>query len=331
MRKLLLLTGGLAWACAGEPPKAGGDPEALQDSSVVEAFEQEMAELEEMARLLRPKEGTPEDWEVVREKAEWAWGQGLDLVDMGESMAQIGLTFVGTPYAPGTLELSEPEEVVVNLQELDCVTFVENVLALSRLIRVTDSSILDSQVRLQEVYRGLLQEIRYRGGRLDGYPSRLHYFSEWIQDNETKGLVREITADLGGEENPEAVDFMSSHPDAYRQLADPYNLEAIRRIEETLSSRTRYRISEENITAAASGIRDGDIIAATSTVEGLDVAHTGLAVWQGGALHLLHAPLVGEAVQVSRQPLAERILRIDGQDGIQVARPLEPEAAGGIS
>lgn len=331
MRKSLLLIGGLAWACAGEPPTPRGDPEAPQDSSAVETFESEMAELEEMARLLRPKEGTPEDWEVVREKAEWAWNRGLDQVGMGESMAQIGLTFVGTPYAPRTLELADPEEVVVNLQELDCVTFVENVLALSRLIRVTDSSILDSQTRLQEVYRGLLQEIRYRGGKSDGYPSRLHYFSEWLQDNERKGLVRELTADLGGEENPEAVDFMSNHPDAYRQLADPFNLEAIRRIEETLSAGIRYRISEEDVTAAAPGIKNGDIIAATSTVDGLDVAHTGLAVWQGGALHLLHAPLVGEAVQVSRQPLAERILRIEGQDGIQVARPLEPEASGGVS
>jgi len=61
----------------------------------------------------------------------------------------------------------------------------------------------------------------------------------------------------------------------------------------------------------------------TSTVEGLDVAHTGIALWVDGTLRLLHAPLVGEAVQISEVSLAERIESIDGQDGIIVARPIE--------
>jgi hypothetical protein len=74
----------------------------------------------------------------------------------------------------------------------------------------------------------------------------------------------------------------------------------------------------------AAGIRDGDVIAATSTVAGLDVAHTGLALWVDGSLHLLHAPLVGDSVEISTVPLAERILSINGQDGILVARPMEP-------
>jgi hypothetical protein len=74
----------------------------------------------------------------------------------------------------------------------------------------------------------------------------------------------------------------------------------------------------------AAGIRNGDIIAATTTVEGLDVSHTGLALWIDGSLHLMHAPLVGEAVQISEVSLAERVGRIGGQDGIMVARPTEP-------
>ena len=81
---------------------------------------------------------------------------------------------------------------------------------------------------------------------------------------------------------------------------------------------------EDRIAAVADLIRDGDIIAATSTVEGLDVAHTGLALWVDGSLRLMHAPLVGEAVQISEETLAERIQRIEGQDGIIVARPSEP-------
>jgi hypothetical protein len=272
----------------------------------------------------RPGEGTPADWEILREKATWGWELGLDTLPIGEAMAFLGLSFVGTRYAPGTLEGPGPEELVVNLQELDCVTFVENVLALARFLRLSEPRVLDSEIETRNLYRRIITDIRYRGGRIDGYSSRLHYFSDWILDNEEKGLVREITQELGGEEDSRAVDFMSSHPDAYPQLARSANLQAIRERELFLSSRVRYRIAQDRIEAGSDEIKDGDIIAATSAVEGLEVGHTGLAVWRDGALHLLHAPLVGESVEVSALPLAERILRIESQDGIRVVRPLEP-------
>lgn len=136
--------------------------------------------------------------------------------------------------------------------------------------------------------------------------------------------MEDITASLGGSPDEDPVHFMSSHSDAYRQLADPDNLEAIRATEAELSAAPRFRIPQERIADVASGIENGDIIAATSTVDGLDVAHTGLALWVEGELHLMHAPLVGEAVEVSPVSLAERIQRIDGQDGLMVARVLEP-------
>jgi hypothetical protein len=167
-----------------------------------------------------------------------------------------------------------------------------------------------------------LLRIRYRDGELDGYPSRLHYFSEWIANGEEKGLVRNVTRELGGIPDREPVNFMSTHTDAYPKLADPRNVEAIRKVEADVSELPRYTIPEDRIAQAAPGIRNGDIIAATSTVEGLDVAHTGIAIWLNGELHLMHAPLVGKSVEISEQPLAQRIQRITGQDGIMVARPL---------
>ena len=276
------------------------------------------------ARLLRPPEGTEADWQILREKAIWAWELGVDTLPMGESMAFLGVSFVGTKYVPATLELPGSEQVVVNLQELDCVTFVENTLALALFIRQVEPEILDSDFETQAAYRRILSRIRYRGGRVDGYPSRLHYFSDWILDNEAKGLVEDVTADLGGEEDFRAIDYMSNHPDAYRQLSNPVVFNAIQDREFYLSSLGRYMIPKDEIAQRTSWIQDGDIIAATSAVDGLDVAHTGLAFWRDGVLHLLHAPLVGEAVEVSDLPLAERILRIESQDGIRVVRPLEP-------
>jgi hypothetical protein len=239
-------------------------------------------------------------------------------------MERLGLTFVGTAYGPGTLELAGEEAVVVNLQELDCVTFVENVLALAWFIREADPEILTSEEETRSLYRRILTQIRYRDGRVDGYPSRLHYFSDWIQDNQARGIVREVTRDLGGVEDDRVLDFMSSHPEAYRQLANPRVLAAVRERERYLGGVTRFRIPEQEIPTWSDSIQDGDIIAVTSNLNGLDVAHTGLAVWQDGVLRLLHAPLVGESVQVSDLPLADRVLELRTQDGIRVIRPLEP-------
>jgi hypothetical protein len=166
-------------------------------------------------------------------------------------------------------------------------------------------------------------DIRYRGGMIGGYPSRLHYFSEWLSDNASRGRLRLLARELGGVEDPEPLGFMSAHPAAYRQMAEPGVPEAIRAMEQRLNGGpTRWYLPEDRIEAAAPGIQDGDLIAATSTLPGLDVAHTGIALWRNGRLHLLHAPLVGKSVEISALPLAQRITELKTQDGIMVARVL---------
>jgi len=313
---LLLALGG----CSGgnEARTSVGEEEPTADPEVWEG------DVEAATRVLRPQEGTDQDWEIFRSTVMRAWEMGLDTLPMGESMIRIALPFVGTQYVPATLEVAGEEGVVVNFQGFDCVTLVENVFALARFIRAQDPAILQADSRARDVYRGFLREIRYREARVDGYPSRLHYFSDWIRDNEAMGLVREMTEEMGGSEEYKAIDFMTNHPEAYRQMADYANRVAIQETEVELSSLPRFKIPEWEIQDRASQIQNGDIIATTSTVEGLDVAHTGLAIWQGSELHLLHAPLVGEVVEISRRPLAERILRFQGQDGIRVIRPLAP-------
>ena len=257
---------------------------------------------------------TPEDVEILRKTLDWARAGGLDTMAIGDIMVRIGRRFVGADYTPHTLDPPGPERLIVNLREFDCVTYLESVLAISRMIRSGESSF--------QTYAAELRRIRYRNGVMDGYPSRLHYFSEWIADNEQLGLVTDVTEELGGRADEERIDFMSTHADAYAALdGNPDMVREIRRIERRLSDRARYYIGEDRIADLADGIRDGDIIAATSSVKGLDVAHTGMALWIDGRLHLMHAPLVGKSVEISVRPLAERILRIEGQDGIMVARP----------
>jgi hypothetical protein len=268
---------------------------------------------------------TPEDWRVLVDKVRWARAAGLDSGAVGAAIARLGATFVGTSYRPGTLEVPGPERVVVNLRELDCVTFIENVLALVRFVRRDGVALLDDPPAARARYESYLAELRYRDGRLAGYPSRLHYFSEWLADNERRGHLVIRTRQLGGVVDREPIGFMSAHPQSYRQLADPAVLAAIRGREARLNQGpARWHLPETRIAEVEAGIRDGDLIAATSTLAGLDVAHTGIALWRNGRLHLLHAPLAGRAIEISVQPLAERIGSIATQDGIMVARVLEP-------
>ena len=268
---------------------------------------------------------TEEDWAIARNTVAWAIGEGLQARPVGEVVTAIARSFVGVPYEPGTLELAGPERLVVNLRTFDCVTLVEHVLVLARLTLAGGPDLLGSEAAFRERYRGELRRLRYRGGVLAGYPSRLHYFSEWIRDAEAKGIVRSLSRDLGGRLDPRPIAFMSEHPDAYRQLGeDAGALRAIREMEAELTARPRYYIPESEIEVREEGIEDGDVIAAVSTLDGLDIAHTGIAVWRGDRLHLLHAPLVGDSVEVSERPLAERIQGFSSQMGIMVARPLAP-------
>lgn len=262
------------------------------------------------------------DWKVFEAKVRWGAAQRLDTLPVGAAIARLGATFVGTKYTPGTLEVPGPERVVVNLRELDCVTFVENTLALVRFIRTDGVALLKRPAAARAKYEEYLRDLRYRGGAQSGYASRLHYFSEWLADNARRGHLTLVTERLGGVTDSERIDFMSTHRAAYRQLADRTVWEQIRVIEAGLAALPpRWYLPKERIAAVADSIHDGDLIAATSTVAGLDVAHTGFALWQGGRLHLLHAPLVGKSVEISELPLAERIQRIKTQDGIMVARP----------
>ena len=47
---------------------------------------------------------------------------------------------LGKPYVASTLEASDNETLIINLRELDCTTFVENCIALTRVIKSGDSS-----------------------------------------------------------------------------------------------------------------------------------------------------------------------------------------------
>jgi hypothetical protein len=226
-----------------------------------------------------------------------------------------GEQWKGTPYVAQTLERPDGEKLVVNLREQDCTTFLENTLAMATSLKQNSPSF--------ESYSQVLQQIRYRNGVLDGYPSRLHYFSEWLYDNEQKGFLQIITGQLGGKPYQKPLNFMSAHRAAYPALKNDSYYQKIGSIEKELNTRQHSFIPKAEVSNIESQLQDGDIIAITTGIQGLDVVHVGFAKKQNNRIHLLHASLDEKKVVVSTKPLAEYLLGNKNQSGIMVARVVE--------
>jgi hypothetical protein len=232
----------------------------------------------------------------------------------GDTLTAIGKTFMGTPYVAKTLEIGEKEALVINLQGLDCTTFVENVLAFGCLLSSGKKNLDD--------FADILEIIRYKDGELNGYPSRLHYFSEWIANNDKKGLVKDITAELGGKALTKDINFMSTHRDLYPFLSSEDNFLKIKASERYLNDRPIHVLAKDKIEAQEHLMQSGDIIALATSIEGLDVTHTGFVIrMPDGRIHLLHASSANGKVEISELPLADYLKKIKSNTGIMVARP----------
>lgn len=225
---------------------------------------------------------------------------------------EIGKNFLGTPYVEKTLEIPGPEQLVINLQGVDCTTFLEAVVTLARMAEMQEFSF--------ERFEKELEKIRYRSGKNDGYSSRLHYFTEWMVDNQKKGIIRDITAEIGGSPYPNQPSFMSQNPQYYPQLSDPDNVHKIREAEAQISTYSYFYIPKEQIKSLEEGIHSGDLIAITTPMANLDVVHVGFAIRQNGRIHLLHASSKNKAVEISSLPLHDYLATNRGQSGIIVSR-----------
>jgi len=259
----------------------------------------------------------PEDLEICNKKLEFAVQEGMQNLPIGDIIAEVGKTFLGLNYEAHTLEVEGDEQLVIKLTGLDCTTFLENALTFARCIKAGKTSFED--------YQDNLTQIRYRGGKIDKYPSRLHYFSDWIYDNVKKGIVVDVTKEIGGEPIKFAVDIMSTHPDSYKQLKENNSfIPAISKYEDDINSREYFFIPKERVIQLENGINNGDLIAITTNLKGLDVGHVGIAVkMDSGRIHFMHAPLVGAKVQISKEPIGEYLEKIKKHTGIIVLRAVE--------
>ena len=226
--------------------------------------------------------------------------------------------FLDVPYVAHTLEVNDDEQLVINVEELDCTTLVETVTALTLCAYRKEFT--------YAAYQNALRNMRYRDGVINGYPSRIHYFTDWIMSNQQAGIVSEIQ-----QPNPPftavqtvKVSYMSEHPQSYKALkAHPEYVSEIREMEQRITGQ-KFRFipkSEvKNTAAVREAVHDGDIIAITCNKPGLDIAHLGFAVWHKDGLHLLNASQLHKKVVEEPMTLYQYLQKHPSHTGIRIIR-----------
>jgi len=231
-------------------------------------------------------------------------------------MLYFGKQFIGIPYVGHTLEEGDKEHLIINTRELDCTTFVETVLALY-LCHKTQSTSFRS-------YCDNLRKIRYRGGELKDYTSRLHYFTWWGEDNEKMGFVKSV----GTNSYPFTatqrlnINYMSTHPTLYKHLkANPKFVTIIGQQEKASNGKTYRYIPKSLLNRTKkelSCIQTGDIVSLITKKAGLDTSHVGIAVWQNDKLHLMHASSLYKKVVLDTNTFYDYGQRQSSMLGIRV-------------
>jgi hypothetical protein len=250
-------------------------------------------------------------------------GLTRDPARAGAAAARVGELAAGTPYVPGTLdrylaagaspEATEP--LTLSLTRFDCVTLVEACLAVARVGRAGGAPTWSR-------FGAEIERMRYRGGARRGYASRLHYFSEWIRDGERRGLVRSLGQELGGVADERPLEFMTAHRASYRALADERVYREIGAVEHRLGKFPRYVVPSKRIPQIVDRLESGDVLGFATEMPGLDVTHAAFAYRdRAGTLRVLHAPLSGGSVEVTRTTLPEYVAAIRRATGVLVARP----------
>ncbi len=258
----------------------------------------------------------PADSAAFRMFCAYAKRYGLEQMSVQERIPVIARFFLGRPYKSGTLDVPDSEKPVVNLRETDCVTLVENILALARLPKYREQNLsrfVDNLVR-----------IRYRNGKITDYASRLHYSTDWLYEMQQQHLLKDVTQKIGGVEFPHNIGYMSKNFRNYPQLAaDTLTLlPKIRAVEAEMNRRTYYYIPKDSIYKTESRIEPGDIVLITTNIPDLDTSHLGIAYERNGKIYLLHASSSARRVVVSTEPLGAYTQTVGNQTGIIVARAL---------
>ena len=258
------------------------------------------------------REDTIEDRIIFQKIIIDARRSNLKDISLGQIIQEVASKLLGAKYQAGLLDRFPDERLVISLQKFDCLLLVETVLAIAKNIALQDNN--------YDNFTHRVQQHRYNNGEINGYCSRLHYFSDWIRDNQVRGNVENITSQLGGISLRKKLNFMTSHRRRYPQLIkNEANYQCIAAMETSLEELDFNYIPTNKIRNVYSELQPGDIIGIATSIPGLDVTHTGLVYRHSNSnLGLIHASPAGKVVIAA--DLQSYVRKVNKAIGIVVVR-----------
>jgi hypothetical protein len=218
-------------------------------------------------------------------------------------LTRVGIQFIGKPYRANALSSSNPEDLVADLTSFDCVTLIENSLAL------THSKGDESG------YRTALVHFRYAGDSVQ-YEKRYHYFSD---------AMRQLGYPLLGTQDmlqklPKSFSFLSNFL-ASKQHGQ-INLALLRSRESELAKRDFYFTPNALVDRLLPLLESGDLVGLVSKNPAIDFLHTGMVYRKDGKVYLLHASQEFKRVMVSKQTLRDYLKTHRQFIGVSAFRPI---------
>lgn len=173
--------------------------------------------------------------------------------------------FLSTPYEASTLtgDINTPEIFTVNLEGMDCFTYIDYVEALRLSTTLED-------------FNSNLKNIRYQGGNVT-FENRNHFFSDWPTQNSKN--VGDVTYQIGGNKTIEVEKNLNLKSDGSKFLP---GIPVVNR-------KIYYIPTSEIDDDLLNKLHTGDYVGIYTDIEGLDVTHTGIIIKKDDGVYLRHA------------------------------------------
>jgi hypothetical protein len=240
---------------------------------------------------------------------------------IGQRTSLAARALLGTKYVNYTLEVDDKiENPVVNLLAMDCWTFYENSLGISRMLTYKPGPYQPADlIHMVEIER-------YRNGQCTGsYLSRMHHLEEVFYDNQRRGYAENITRRIPGSERMQRnIQEMTLAWKSYRYLKNtPSLLPAMAELEYKVSALPVYQIPKSQVLNAEKYLTDGDVCAITTTSSSQYTSHVGLIMRYKERAYFMHATSSSDKGRctVFDKPINDYVRELSSHSGIIICRP----------
>lgn len=201
----------------------------------------------------------------TKEKLDILLQESSSIHDTGKRIDFLSAKFLGAQYSEATLigHANTPEVFVINIEGVDCFTFIDYIEAMRRSGSFSEFS-------------ENLRKIRYRSGDVT-YENRNHFFTDWREYN--SDLIDDITERVGRGKSKQVKKILNKKNDRACFIpAIPFR-----------ERQVVYIPAEKVDDAAMRNLKTGDYIGIYSEKPGLDVSHIGIVIKDAADVFFRHA------------------------------------------